>query len=57
MGNFTSLSVISLGVARSSCLGDEGERPNERVIAVGIGWVLLASAPGPQCVHIRGVPL
>ncbi len=34
---------LSLGVARSSCLG-EGGWPNERVITVGIGWVLLASA-------------
>ena len=39
---------IILGVARSSYLGDGGGgggvRPNERVITVGIGWVLLASA-------------
>ena len=35
---------LSLGVARSSCLGDGGMAYNERVITVGIGWVLLASA-------------
>ena len=33
-----------MGVARSSCLRDWGEGPNARVITVGIGWVLLASA-------------
>ena len=32
-----------MGVARFSCL-DGGEAYNERVITVGIGWVLLASA-------------
>ncbi len=36
--------MTSLGVARSSCLGDGGMAYNERVITVGIGWVLLASA-------------
>ena len=35
---------LSLGIARLSCLGEGGERPNERVITVGIGWVLLVSA-------------
>ena len=35
--------MLSLGVARFSCL-DGGEAYNERVITVGIGWVLLASA-------------
>ena len=34
---------LSLGVAHFSCL-DGGEAYNERVITVGIGWVLLASA-------------
>ena len=38
------LSRLSLGAACSSCLEDGGERPNERVIKVGIGWVLLANA-------------
>ena len=32
-----------MGVAHFSCL-DGGEAYNERVITVGIGWVLLASA-------------
>ena len=40
----TTYVRLSLGVARLSCLGRWGERPNERVITVGIGWVLLASA-------------
>ena len=35
---------VSLGVERSSCLGDGGMAYNEKVITVGIGWVLLASA-------------
>ena len=30
-------SRLRLSVARLSCLGDVGERPNERVITFGIG--------------------
>ena len=30
-----------------------GERPNERVITVGIGWVLLASATSWFSVYIK----
>ena len=30
-----------------------GERPNERVIVVGIGWVLLASHTSEFCDYIK----
>ena len=56
--------VLSLGVARFSCL-DGGEAYNERVITVGIGWVLLASATSglsgyiklAYCSSARGAPV
>ena len=41
--NIHRYTYTSLGVARFSCL-DGGEAYNERVITVGIGWVVLASA-------------
>ena len=46
--------MLSLGIARLSCLED-GERPDERVITVGIGWVLLASAAS-GLVAIQSLP-
>ena len=56
--------VLSLGVARFSCL-DGGEAYNERVITVGIGWVLLASATSgfsgyiklAYCSSAKGAPI
>ena len=55
---------LSLGVARLSCL-DGGEAYNERVITVGIGWVLLASATSgfsgyiklAYCSSAKGAPV
>ena len=55
---------LSLGVARFSCL-DGGEAYNERVITVGIGWVLLASATSgfsgyiklAYCSSAKGAPV
>ena len=41
-----------MGVARFSCL-DGGEAYNEKVITVGIGWVLLASATSGFSGYIR----
>ena len=40
----TSYYIIMMSRNWLSCLGDVGERPNERVITFGIGLVLLASA-------------
>ena len=56
--------MCSLGVARFSCL-DGGEAYNERVITVGIGWVLLASATSgfsgyiklAYCSSAKGAPV
>ena len=39
-----STLITEMGVARFLCLGDGGMAYNERIITVGIGWVLLASA-------------
>ena len=58
------VSRLSLGVARFSCL-DGGEAYNERVITVGIGWVLLASATSgfsgyiklAYCSSAKGAPV
>ena len=60
----TCTSRLSLGVARFSCL-DGGEAYNERVITVGIGWVLLASATSgfsdyiklAYCSSAKGAPV
>ena len=57
-------SRLSLGVARFSCL-DGGEAYKERVITVGIGWVLLASATSgfsgyiklAYCSSAKGAPV
>ena len=38
-----ALKIAHLGVTHFSCLDGGGERPTERVITVGIGWVQLAS--------------
>ena len=62
--NFVYMSMLSLGVARFSCL-DGGEAYNERVITVGIGWVLLASATSgfsgyiklAYCSSAKGAPV
>ncbi len=55
---------LSLDVARFSCL-DGGEAYNERVITVGIGWVLLASSTSgfsgyiklAYCSSAKGAPV
>ena len=59
-----SLIRLSLGVARFLCL-DGGKACNERVITVGIGWVLLASATSgfsgyiklAYCSSAKGAPV